>query len=72
MLDKITKYTDMSLRTVIIACNDIETSYNEKWEDAETVEKDLIVIVIVGIQDPQRKKSSTQLASVGQLMSQQK
>lgn len=69
MLDKITKYSDMFQRTVIIACNDIEDAYHEKWEDVETVENNLIVIVIVGIQGPQRKKSFTQLASVGQLMS---
>lgn len=54
LLSKISEYADQSLRTMLIAYNDLEGNDTSEMEDPDTVEKDLIVVAIVGIQDPLR------------------
>ncbi|OHT02234.1 calcium motive P-type ATPase [Tritrichomonas foetus] len=55
LLDKVTEYADMSLRTMLLAYNDLEgTEKQSEWDDPAVIEQNLTVIALVGIQDPLR------------------
>jgi len=51
----ISEFADESLRTMMIAYNDLEgDELKEEWQDPLNIEKDFIVVGFVGIQDPLR------------------
>lgn len=55
--EHISSYADLALRTMLLAYQDIGNKNEEvrdEWNDPQNVEKDLIVLCLVGIQDPLR------------------
>jgi len=51
----ISQFADQSLRTMMVAYNDLgEGELQEEWNDPKVVESNLIVVGFVGIQDPLR------------------
>ena len=54
ILDQVTVFAQDSLRTMLIAYRDLGSEFKEEYKDPTTVECDLTVLAIVGIQDPLR------------------
>ncbi|EAY14641.1 calcium-translocating P-type ATPase, PMCA-type family protein [Trichomonas vaginalis G3] len=63
ILRQVTVFANDSLRTMLIAYRDLGTEFKEEYKDATTVEHDLTVLAIVGIQDPLREEVKDAVAA---------
>ncbi|EAY12614.1 calcium motive P-type ATPase, putative [Trichomonas vaginalis G3] len=63
ILETVTIFANDSLRTMLIAYRDLGTEFKEEYKDATTVEHDLTIIGIVGIQDPLREEVKDAVAN---------